>query len=135
MDNFNFFSEEKTSAPETDAEEGLEFLKLLIELMEGDDSGKVEVPSSCGEDPEFGFSVDKPVYVTNIPKEYMYMGRLCTEDGAAVQSDRIGSTSGSNGVIVDMYRVMRADGKQDRIFICPYGKADTWAAPEGYMLK
>ena len=130
---FNKFKKKEEPKKDIDLGEAMRMLMEIDSLMgENNAQSARAVSESATERDDYGFSVDNPVYVTSIMKEYAYVAGLRTADGRELKCDRAGSTGNSYGEIVDIYDVYVGGRKADTIYICPYGRRNAETAPKGY---
>lgn len=85
----------------------------------------------------FGLSVTNPIPTHSAKGSNDYISKLRTIEGRPVVADRIGSTSAPVNVtkaMIDIYG-LNVDGQNiATIYICPYHKANSSKAPEGFTL-
>ncbi|MBR4177940.1 MAG: hypothetical protein IKR57_01165 [Bacilli bacterium] len=85
----------------------------------------------------YGLSEDNPIEVSAVAIEYQYMRALVTEKDEEIEYERIGSTTGKDDIIIDMYWVY-VKGKKDKnkplatLYIHPYGIENTEYTPKGF---
>jgi hypothetical protein len=97
-------------------------------------SGTAEDVIPCGQG-EFGLEVTNPVPVCGISGSFSYLSRLRTENGDAIEFERIGSTL-TPGIEhpIDIYKIMLNNAEIAVIYISPYHKKTSEKASRGFKL-
>ena len=114
--------------------------KLKKEFKEFDDQAREnsvdtdKLPTGYG---PFGLCATNPIPTRNVEGSKAYLLNLRNLKGQGVQSSRIGSTSAPEvtGGMIDMYKVVcKEEAIETTIYICPYHKINSQAAPDGFVL-
>lgn len=93
----------------------------------------------AAQESSYPFAVTKqnPVKAISVNDSYKYLRNLMTKDYMPVNFERIGSTKGVNGGIIDGYNLSFMENNQQRIltiYIDPYSNENSTEAPEGFRL-
>ncbi|MBQ4518023.1 MAG: hypothetical protein II997_05515 [Clostridia bacterium] len=90
---------------------------------------------------DFGYSKSNPVLTKTIGEAYNYLSRLVYE-GGSITYTRIGSVSGGNGYILDMYKITVTKSilffrksMDYTIYIDSYANSTSTKAPKPFILK
>ena len=110
-------------------------MKELYEVMKGlneDGTDQDIIPEGLG---EFGYDITNPIPVNTIFGNTSYLGRLRTMDGIKVRYERRGSGHAKNiNNPIDIYDIYNGDDKITTLYISPYNKKNSKAAPRGFKL-
>lgn len=128
---FDFFGGKKRK----EEKEAMELLSMFAQHQAESRQGAVdadELPSGVG---PFGLVKTNPIPTRNVRGSEDYLSRLRTIRGTRLETQRVGSTSAKEitSGMIDMY-VVRADGQEVRLYICPYHKRTSGKAPDGFIL-
>ena len=91
-----------------------------------------EIPEGIG---EFGLTVTNPVPVKGLANNRIYLDKLRTVEGAAIEYERLGSTKTQNiEKPIDIYKIFINDIFITKVYISPYHKKTSMKAPKGFQL-
>jgi len=115
--------------------EAMELIAMFAKHQADSRQGAVdadELPNGVG---PFGLVKTNPIPTRNVRGSDEYLSRLRTIRGTRLETQRVGSTSAKEitSGMIDMY-VVRADGQEVRLYICPYHKRTSGKAPDGFIL-
>ena len=97
--------------------------------------------SANEEKPDFGYSIDNPILAISIGDAYKYLARLKSEEGTVTYS-RLGSCTGNNGHILDLYKVIvtkriwfKKKSQEYMLYVDSYADKTSAKAPKLFRLK
>lgn len=90
----------------------------------------------------FGYSKGNPILTTAVPMAYIYLDSLVYPDAKEVSYNRVGTTRGVDGHILDIYEIkvtikhwFSSDVKNFTVYIDSYADTNSTDAPEGFKLE
>lgn len=84
---------------------------------------------------EFGFDPTNPIPVRGILSNDLYLERLRTSDGRAIQFERLRSLTVSNVFgNVDEYEISQAGRTLAKLYLSPYNRRISSRPPEGFLM-
>jgi hypothetical protein len=131
MGLFDFFGSKKRK----EEQDAMELFAMFAKHQADSRKGAVdadELPNGVG---PFGLVNTNPIPTQNVRGSNDYLSRLRTMRGSPLETNRIGSTSaeGISTGMIDVY-VIKADGQEVTLYLCPYHNRTSRKAPEGFIL-
>lgn len=118
---------------EPDLKTKADAVEAIRRSVQDNSKKNTEIENAYLDDPEYGLTPEKPVFVNGFGNDKEYLSHLYTEDGTKLNFERTLSMKvvGIAGP-VDQYKLTLPDGTEYiNICICNYGSSNSKTAPKG----